>query len=705
MVRLMARRPGISSVSRLRILLLVAMVIVLGGLAGLFLFGKAGQQPIRKPLEEDEASQARQGTALLGEDFDYTFTERERPIFRIRGDSIRADQGGTIFLDGVGMTLYDEQGRDYHVESKEASFNRESNEGQLQGNVILKGPSGLMLRTAQLHISEKGRVLISPKPVMLRYADQYLARAERLRVNLNDEMFVLAGNTRVESLPGAEVPLALTAERAVYERKKKVLRVEGNAVLRRGQEQVRAQRLAAFLTDDERSLIFINAHWNVSGRLAGSGDKPQMSVVRFMGRDLAVQMQPETENQPRKVVLEGGEKNRATIETQGAGVTRTLTGLRIEGMLAQGVLTQAEAFGGVEVREATRAAGGTGAREVRRASGMRAQAAFRPDGQLASVNLINKVVFRDEKTRATGNRASLDMDSGRGEFFGEPVEAVSDRGRMTAPRVLYNVENQILNAVGGVRAVLEKTSDSELAGTALGEGEGPVFVESREALWRQNPSSFLFRGDVRAWRGENLMLTTELRGEQEADRLVATGGVKTLWIPTDKQTSQAQGKKAATGAAGKSGTTAKRAPVEVTAQEMTYQKGAGHLNYTGAVRVVQEGKTLTCDRLDAELDKDNKAKIMNCTGNAKMNDPQAGRLITGDKAVYDLETRRMEVTGEKVTMKDREGNQVQGKRVIYLVDEGKVEVKGTSAVPAPAPAATPATPAPTPPGGGGASQE
>jgi LPS export ABC transporter protein LptC/lipopolysaccharide transport protein LptA len=696
MVRLMAR----SNVSRLRTLLLIVMILVLGGLAGLFLFGKAGQQAIRKPLGDDDPTQAKEGTALLGEDFDYTFTERERPVFRIRGDSIRADQGGTIFLDGVGMTLYDEQGRDYHVESKEASFNREANEGKLQGNVILKGPSGLVLRTAQLHISEKGRVLISPKDVVLRYADQYVARAEKMRVNLNDEMFVLAGHTRVESLPEAEVPLALSADRTVYDRKKKLLRVEGNAVLRRGQEQVRAQRLSAFLTEDEKSLTFINAHWNVSGRLAGSGDNPQMSVVRFAGRDLAVQMQPDVENQPRKVMLEGGEKNRAMIETTGAGVTRTLTGLQIEGMLAQGVLTQAEAFGGVEVREATRAAGG---KEVRRASGMRAQAAFRPDGQLASVNLINKVVFRDEKTRATGNRATLDMDSGRGEFLGEPVEAVSDRGRMTAPRVLYNVENQILNAVGGVRAVMEKTSDSDLAGTPLGQGEGPVFVESREALWRQNPSSFLFRGDVRAWRGENLMLTTELRGEQEADRLVATGGVKTIWIPTDSD-SKTTGKKTA-GAAGKSGTTAKRAPVEVVAQEMTYRKGAGHLNYTGAVRVVQEGKTLTCERLDVEIGEDNKAEVMTCTGDAKMNDPKMGRLITGEKAVYDLGTRRMEITGEKVTMKDRDGNQVQGKRVIYLVDEGKVEVKGKNETAAPTATPVPAATPTPPPGSGGASQE
>ena len=669
MALLMATRPNIR---RLRNLLLLVLVLLVAGVGGLFLFGRIGKDRIRRPVEEGVASQAGEGTALIGEDFDYTFTERERPVFRIRGDSIRADQGGTIFLDGVGLTLYDEEGRAYHVESKQASFNRENNEGRLQGNVVLKGPSGLMLRTPQLNINEKGRVLVSPKPVVLRYAEMYVARADKMRVNLNEEMFVLAGHSRVDSLPGAEVPLNLAGERLVYDRKQRLLRIEGNAVLRRGPEQVRAKRMSANLTEDESGLTFVRAQWNVGGRISGSSDSPTASVVRFSGRDLAVQFQPGSENQARRVILDGGENIKAMIETVGAGaagVTRTLTALQIEGQLAQGVLTQAQAFGGVELRETTR---GGGQREVRRATGMRADAAFRPDGQLASVNLHNKVTFRDQQTRATGNRASLDLDSGRGEFFGDPVEAVSERGRMTAPRVLYNVENQILNATGGVRAVMEQDDDSELAGTALGEGEGPVHVESREAFWRKEPQSFLFRGDVRAWRGENLMLTTELRGDQAEDRLSAAGGVKTLWIPVDKADPKA-----------------KRAPVEVVSQEMSYRQGAGLLNYNGSVRVVQEGKTLTCDKLDVELTEENRAKMMICTGDARLNDPKEGRRIAGQKAVYDLAAKRMEITGDKVTMQDREGNQVQGRRVIYSVDDGKVEVKGKDT------AAAPATPAGT----------
>ena len=664
----------VTNIRRIRNLLLLIMVVIIAALGGLFVFGRMGKDPIRKPMEEGEASQAGEGTALIGDDFDYTFTEREKPLFRIRGDSIRADQGGTIYLDGVGLTLYDEQGRSYHVESREASFNRESNEGRLQGNVYLKGPQGLVLRTAQLQINQKGRVLISPKPVMMRYADLYTAKADKMRVNLDEEMFVLAGRSRVESLPGAEMPLSLTGERTVYDRKQRLLRVEGNAVLRRGNEQVRSKRMSANLTEDESGLVFVRAQWEVSGRL--SSDSANASKVRFSGRDLAVQFQPGSDNQARKVVLEGGEQNRAMLETQGvAGTTRTLTALQVEGQLAQGVLTQAEAFGGVELRETTRA---SGQKEVRKATGQRADAGFRPDGQLSSINLLNKVTFRDQTTRATGNRASLDLDSGRGEFFGDPVEAISERGRMTAPRILYNVDNQILNATGGVRAVMEQAEDSELAGTALGEGEGPVHVESREAFWRKEPQSFLFRGDVRAWRGENLMLTTELRGDQAEDKLSAAGGVKTLWIPVDKGTSPGQPK-------------AKRAPVEVVSQEMSYLEGGDLLTYSGSVRVVQEGKTLTCNKLDVELTEENRAETMICTGDVRLNDPKEGRQIAGQKAVYDLAAKRMEITGDKVTMKDREGNQVQGRRVIYSVDDGKVEVKGkegAAATPAPAAAGT-----------------
>jgi lipopolysaccharide export system protein LptA len=690
----MARVVNRSFVSNLRKLLLAALVIALVGLVSLFLFGRSGRTPGGDP-EVAEDTQAGKGVTLIGEDFDYTFTERERPIFRIRGESVRADREGVLYLDGVGLTLYDEKGRPFHVESREANFNRTTNEGQLQGDVFLKGPEGLELRTARLDLKSQGRVLVSRADVEIRYAEQYVVRAGRMQINLPQELYVLAENVKVNSVPGVEPPASLTAQRLVYERDKRWLRVEGGSDLRRGPQQLSAKRISAKLSPDESSLIFVRAFWGVTGRTiaslveAGGSDR---TTIRFSGKDLAVILQPEG-NEVRKLELEGVKKGQAMIEAVGGGLTRTLKAFRIEGVMDQGVLSEADALGGVEIRETARGV------PPRQAVGDRGKAVFRPDGQLATMDLIGNVTYQDGQVKATGDRADVDMEAGRGEFTGKPVEVVSDRGRLSGPRVTYNTEHEVLQASGGVRAVLEKVSETALAGSPLGEGEGPVYVESREAFWRREPSSFIFRGDVRSWRGENLLLASEMRGDQEQDKLTATGGVKTLWIPRGDEAVLPTGSDGRRPGGNTPAAKGKAAPIEVLANDLAYQQGAGVLTYTGNVRVEQEGRTLACQKLDVELGEGEERKVetMTCTGDVKLNDPPAGRRVEGQKAVYAVVQRTIEMFGEPVTMRDKTGNVVRGRRLIYNLDNGKVEVKGGSspASPAsPAPSATPAAPAP-----------
>ena len=672
----MIRKP--STISRLRTVLLLAFVLAVAAIGGLFMFGQAGKSTGPRAPEEAD-TEAGEGTTFIGDDFDYTFTEREKPVFRIRGDSIRADRQETIFLDGVAVTFYDDQGQPFHIESKEASFNRTSNEGRLQGRVVLKGPSGLELRTAVLQIRDKGQTLFCPRPVELRYAGRYIVNGQRMKVEVENEVFILQGQARVNSVPGTPNPVMAMAQRAIYERKRRLLRIEGNADLRRGVQSLQASRISAYLSEDESAIVFVRALWNVKGRTgslqqAASSGASSASTVRFSGKDLAVILEPQG-NQVRKVELEGGVEDRATLETVSGGNGRTLTAGRIEGVLAEGVLSEADAFRGVEIREHIKTGSHPGLRVAR---SRRAEAAFKPDGHIDTATLFgDEVTFEDPQVRGKGNRATLDMDARRADLFGNPVEVTSEKGTLVAPRVFYDTENEILNAQGGVRAVLEQASDAELAGSPLAGGEGPVRVESREAFWRQQPSSFLFRGDVRAWRGENLMLTEQLRGDREQDRLTASGGVKTIWVPEEEGAGAPKPKGAAAGGKGKPGTPeASRAPIEVLANELVYQEGKGFLTYTGAVRVEQQGKTLNCQRLEVELNKEKKPRIMTCTGQARLNDPKEGRNIEGDKAVYRLEDRRVEFTGNRVTMRDRQGNQVQGPRVLYSIDDGKVEVKG-----------------------------
>lgn len=682
-------RKARSPLALFRKLLLAAFVLSVLGVVALFLFGRAGQR--REAPGDDRETRAGKGMTLIGEDFDYTFTEGERPIFRIRGNSIKADREETLFLEGVALTLYDKKGREFHVESKRAAFNRGTNQGQLQGNVLLKGPGNLELRTARLDLLKKGNVVSSRGPVEIRYAARYVINAGRMQVDIQDELYVLQGGTRVNSVPGVEPPVALTSQRLVYERTKRWLRIEGGANLRRGIDRLSARRIFGNLSDDESALTFVHAFWDITGETHSTvqpeGQAPQPTRVRFRGKDLTVLLKPQG-NQVRRVELEGPKEagGKAVIEAVGPGVVRTLTARRIEGILTEGVLSAADGFGGVEIRETSRV---EGRNVVRRAEGQRGMASFRQDGQLTRMELHQAVTYRDGEVTATGNLATLDMETGRGEFFGAPVVVSSDRGRMDAPRVVYNTDNQIVTARGGVRALLTRVEETAMAGTPLSEGEGPVHVESQEAFWRQEPSSFLFRGDVRAWRGENLLLAPELRGDREADQLVATGGVKTLWFPTPEQQA-----KAADGEEGEG--SGQKGPIQVVSNEMNFLNQKGVLVYTGNVRVDQEGRTLTCQRLEVELgEEEREAETMTCTGDTKLNDPRTGRRVEGQRAVYQVGQRQVDIFGEPVVMRDKDGNVVRGRRVVYFMEDGRVEVKGKDEV---APAAVPDT-APAPPGG------
>jgi lipopolysaccharide transport protein LptA len=333
---------------------------------------------------------------------------------------------------------------------------------------------------------------------------------------------------------------------------------------------------------------------------------------------------------------------------------------------------------------------------MRQATGQKAAATFKPDGHLATVDLTNNVVYHDGAgVTATGDHGSLDMDAGKGEFVGEPVVVTSDRGRIEAPRMVYSTDQQIVNARGGVRALLQKVEETALSGTPLANGQGPVHVESQEAFWRQQPSSFIFRGDVRAWRGENLLLAPELRGDKAADQLNATGGVKTIWYPTSEQAAKTSASPAGTAGATKAAA-AKPSPIHASASDLQYQQKEGVLIYTGNVRVDQEGKTLTCQRMEVVLGADHQAKTMTCTGDTKLNDPKAGRRIDGQKAVYVVSQRQVEITGEPVVMNDKDGNQVRGKRVLYYIDGGRAVVQGQEGE---APASPIVPKAPAKPGG------
>ncbi|HUO87398.1 MAG TPA: LptA/OstA family protein [Thermoanaerobaculia bacterium] len=662
----------------LRWLLLVAAVGLVAAVVGLYLFGRSGRvRPAASPEGDRLAPQGE--ITMVGEGFEFTHTEGARRVFKIRGESVRADRAGTVFLEGVGLTLYDEEGQAYEVSSRSATFNRESREARLDGEVVLRGPGPTEIASEGVELRERGEVLLSTAPVAFRY-QQLEGRAERMRVVRPENLYVLSGEVEVKSRSGVAPAASLVARQLVFERNRHHIRADGSVEIVRGDDRLNAHRVAAYLDEEDETMIFVRARGEVSGRMAsrdGGGGRP----VSFRAQSFSLLRDLEGVLQSGE--LEGSRDERVQIDapTPEGTIQRLTAGFATVGF-RDGQLASAEAFNGPWLAEL---AAGDGRKVLRALSGRRLQATFTAAGRLATMGADEAIDYRDERVHARGDSTRFDLATGKGHLTGDPVHLSTDRGEIYTPRADYDRNSGMIEAHEGVRALIEEAGELGLAGTPFAEGEGPVRVESREGFFREEPRGALFRGKVRAWQGKNLLLADELRADQagSGQKLTASGAVRTVWVPEERP-----GRPAGPAGGG---------PLEVTARSLQYDEAEEELIYQGDVRAEQQDRVLDCRRLVVELTAEGEAERLTCSGDARLDDRVAGNKARGDVAVYDLVSRTVTMTGDPVRLEKADGATVAGGRVVYSLDTGTARViqgptTGSSE------AAPPATPAPPGPG-------
>jgi lipopolysaccharide export system protein LptA len=686
-------------VRRLRRLLLGLLAALVAGLIGLYLFGRSGGESPQRPAagEEGPASEA----TVVGEGFDYSLEQGGATRFRIRGASYQVDRDDKVHLQQMGLTLFAEGGETYQVESHQAVFDPKTDETVLDGKVRVRGPGGIEVSAPKLELLDKGQVLLSRGSVGFRYGETARGGADRLRAELTEHIYVLVGNVWARSQEGQPVPFALRADRAFLDRKRHQMRCDGDVRLGYGQHRLDAWRVLLWLSEDDREVEFVRAGQGVSGWLVAAGGEEPAAPVSFAGGSMSAVFLPGSK-ELEKFELAGTKKQQAVVLAPApGGLLRRFAAGYLVGALTGGELARLEALSGLTFAEYAVASPpppppaaaadlepvalppDPQGEPLRRLRADRGDATYGPGGVLQEVEVHGGVEYQDPQASARGDRGTYRIASGEGEFFGAPAVLHSADGDLTAPHVEYATSSGVLHADGGARTELTERQAGALSRTPLAHGEGPIRVESAEAFLRRSPQAFLFRGEVRAWRGENLLLSDELAGDDDEGRVTAKGHVRTLWYPEARP------------AAGE------RLPLEVTADGMVYLRGAATVTYSGSVRAVEGQRSLACRELEVELDEQGRAKRLLASDRVQIRDGESGRTVTGDRARYDLDGDTIEVEGETVVMKDREGGQVKGKRLVYHFDTGAAEVKGADQAPgtaaAPGAAEGAAEPPPVPP--------
>lgn len=702
------------------------LILGLAGIAGVtvllaaYRFGNAGRVD-REEVPEPSAN-IDERTVTAGEGFDYTQTSEGNRVFRIRAAKSRQDRADWAFLEEVHLEIYREDGQTTSVTSRRARVNQQTWAAELEGDVVMQGWENLELRARGLELLDGGQQLISVGAVEFHYPPPgqtvdggelalpaLTGRASSLRIDRRTDTINLSGGVHIRNVPGAEIPLRVDCERLVYRRDEGLVRAFEDIFLQYGAQELQARALTLFMNDpaesageagagepeavtgerpEGRGLRMLRARWDVRGRLAATGSLGQSGLpgaggVEFEGQFLEVEPKAD-DSSFQHMRLEGDDAAPASVKVvDETGLAQRLTAGLLEAYAVDDRLQVVEGVGMPLLLEEYLDLDQP--YYLRQACARRGRARFLADGRLGRIDLEQQVELRDGALYLSGGAdAGLDLEHGTLEIQGPAVELFNERGAITAPKFSYNREKGILHATDGVQALLKSTA--AFAETPLGRGDEPVRIEAAEATWTETPPTFAFRGGVRAWQGQNLLLADQLRGDEDKQELAASGGVSTVWIAE----TTAGGKPPST--AGADPPAASNAPIEIQSRHLTYVPSAASsstdartLIYSGEVRVKQGRRTIQCRELTVELAAApdspgataaaGKPQRLICREDVLLTDPIANREVRGDLAIYGVAQRQVEIFGESVRLLDEQRNTLVGKYLVYDLAAGTVRLR------------------------------
>jgi lipopolysaccharide export system protein LptA len=651
-------RSGLSAVRAIRLLLLVLLLGGVAAVSALYVLGRIGRQDPARMLEEAAREPAlgdrgSESYAVEGGSIRYTATVGDQVLFEIQGDTYRAGQDGAVLLERVAIEMAREEGS-YRLQGDRATYDPNSNDARLEGAVLVEGPDQLVLRTDWLELRESGKLVVASRGSEFELGARFVGTAGNLRLDLEQDQVLLDGRVRLATREGAPSPLLLVARAISYDRRGRKVLARGNVRLIRPDGRLEALRLNLDLDADTDDVRVVRASGQVKGWWemaearddapaaspaevgdAESGESegaplpaaqpglseaspPAVRRYDLYGMKIVILLARES-RQPERLDIQGFRRSPAILESvDGQAARRRLSAADLAAGFDQGLVSWATAEGGVQLVELD-AAGA----EVRRASANRAEALFDDLGTLVRIELDLDVEIHETGVTAHAEHATVDDRQGRTSLRSATwVEVTNEQGTILAPTVTYAHEGGLLTAEGGVRAAMRSGEGSALGPLGEGGSDQPVRVEADEAVLRQGDGDFVFTGSARAWQEQTRITADQIRGNQKAETLAASGAVETHWR---------------SGAPAADAGGEETEPVDITAQHFDYSGSAGtaaDLVYEGSVVVRQAGRRLSCEHLTVTLDDDRQAERMDCRESAVLEDPALQRQVRGVAALY-----------------------------------------------------------------------
>ncbi|GBC77577.1 Lipopolysaccharide export system protein LptA [bacterium HR08] len=539
-----------------------------------------------------EAAEARLNARLLSvrENIRHLHTQEGRPVFLLTAARDEAYDDGHHELSEVSLTLYAADGAERaRVTARRAVSYQTTGLIIFATDVVAQTREGVRLRTDEARYDHAAEVLRTERPVILEHAGGWgESQGAEIRLGRDRRDLVRLRAVRLTIAPGtSEQAWTARADSASFETATLTFRLVGTVVMRRGAEELRAERLEGSL-DSEHRIREVTAEGDV--RLRSRDDVASREI---MSHRLAISF-TRRRDLARAIAL-GSVVARVWHRTE----EYEWHSPRLEMVLAEqrGRLIPQSAWAeGGRVNVVMRSTGPERALAERRLEANRVEAIFRTG------------------TRALHRlRASGDV---RLEILPTAPATTAERKTILARQIEVEFAAERLRATtaraeGDVRMEIEP----------MGAAARPKRVlMSRSLLAQFDPETqeiarLLHSGGVRYLEGERGARSERASYDADSGWIRLRGGEPTVWdargrtradevdVNPREQRSVARGRVLTTALPGEAGAralpfAARDAPIFIAADHLDVDHRERRARYTGAVRAWQQDTYLTADELE-----------------------------------------------------------------------------------------------------------
>ncbi|RMG44803.1 MAG: hypothetical protein D6718_09330 [Acidobacteria bacterium] len=506
-----------------------------------------------------------------------------RPLFELSAGTLRAREGGVRFFDEVRrLRAYLEDGRAVDLRARRGRVEDRGRRGfliTLSGDVEVRDPDRLTLRTARLVYDADTRVLSSPEPATIR-GQRILARVGGFVYRPDGRVVETDRGLIVDSWSGR--PLHIEASRARY-------RIATGEVVFDGPFRVGDRD--RWLLGGPSTLPLDAEESGETVRIGGPvllSDASGGATAQLAAPELTVTPDREA---PRRAAA--GDPVSVLYRPSSAGAAGSAS------------------FGRLEAEEG--AEPGTWRLSGRSWFELRGQepgAEWRVAGDRFTAERGPAGRWRRIAARGTVSVSGPDRLAARGDellweaerpdtvtLTGSPARASQGEDVVEAPRFLLDRASGQVTAEGG--ALTEVRSIARRPDTLLGASGGePARVRSRRVTFPRGSGPVLFEEEVQAWFGTTSLRAARLSVDRAAERLHAAGDVVLRLERT------VEGGPART--------------VRVSGATLDYESRRRRAVVEGAARYEEEEAIVQADRIAVDLDEEGAIAHLEASGSATL---------------------------------------------------------------------------------------